>query len=96
MLNVELLGDQGFKLEASNNEGKQPTEAIEGVVNSFQQGLNEPCVFTHPVTGLRVVLFVDDVITRGLKEDTIRFFNTLNDTYPLRSWGILSPENPFS
>jgi hypothetical protein len=26
--------------------------------------------------------------------DTTEFFNTLNKTYPLRSWGILSPENP--
>ena len=73
MLNVELMGDKGFKLEASKNDGKQPTEVIESVVNSSQQGLNEPCVSTHPETGLKVVLFVDDIITRGMREDTINF-----------------------
>jgi hypothetical protein len=71
----------------------QPKEVIEGVVNGFKQGENEPCVFVHPVTGLTVVLFVDDVITRGMPNDTTEFFNTLHKTYPLREWGILSPEN---
>ena len=95
LLNVELLGKQGFKVEMSKHEGSNsPTEVVEGVVDGFQQGENEPCVFVHPVTGLTVVLFVDDVITRGMPEDTAEFFNTLNETYPLRSWGILSPENP--
>ncbi len=60
----------------------------------FTQGFNEPCVFVHPATRLIVVLFVDGVITRGLPDDTADFFETLNKTYALRSWGILSPENP--
>jgi hypothetical protein len=79
----------------SYHEGSvKPTEVIEGVVNGFKQGENEPCVFVHPVTGLTVALFVDDVITRGMPDDTTEFFNTLHKTYPLREWGILSPENP--
>jgi hypothetical protein len=95
LLNVELLGDQGFKVEMSQHkDSKGPTEVVEGIVNGFKQGDNEPCVFVHPVTGLTVALFVDDVITRGMPDDTAEFFNTLHETYPLREWGILSPENP--
>jgi hypothetical protein len=95
LLNVELLGDQGFKVEMKYHEGNtEPKEVIEGIANGFKQGENEPCVFVHPVTGLTVVLFVDDIITRGMPDDTTEFFNTLNETYPLREWGILSPENP--
>ena len=47
-----------------------------------------------PVTGLIVVIFVDDIITRGMPWDTEQFFNILNDTYALRSWGILTPDSP--
>ena len=43
------------------------------VGDSFIQGGNEPCVLRvlrDSVTGLLVVLFVDDIITRGMLEVT--------------------------
>jgi hypothetical protein len=39
----------------------------------FIQGVNEPCMFRHPSTGLIVVLYVDDLITRGSADSTDAF-----------------------
>ncbi len=91
MLTVQWMGEKGFVLD---DAVKGLGEPVGGVDNGFEQGLNEPCVFTHPVTGLIVVLFVDDIITRGMPEVTTQFYETLNETYALRSWSILTPENP--
>ena len=43
---------------------------------------------------MRVVVWVDDVITRGTLEHTHDFYSRLNSKYPLRSWNILLPESP--
>jgi len=94
VLNVELLGAQGFVIDDSAHAGRSVDDVAKKVSEGFSQGMNEPCVFIHPITGLIVVLFVDDIITRGMPDDTRQFFETLNNTYALRSWNILTPETP--
>ena len=83
MLSVELLGAQGFVLDDNTHAGRSVGEVTKRVSEGFSQGMNEPCVFIHPITGLIVVLFVDDIITRGMPDDTRQFFETLNNTYAL-------------
>ena len=43
---------------------------------------------------MRIALYVDDVITRGSEKETRATFKAIDEKYPLRSWGILSPDNP--
>ena len=64
------------------------------LTSNFKRGEDEPCVFYNPETGMRLVLFVDDVITRGSEHETKRFYEALNKKYPLRSWSILTPDTP--
>ena len=52
------------------------------------------CIFYNKHTGMRMALYVDDVITRGSEKETKALFKAIDETYPLRSWGILSPDNP--
>jgi hypothetical protein len=42
----------------------------------YKQGKNEPCLFVHPVTPHRVVLFCDDFLCRGSKEVSEGFYRT--------------------
>ena len=64
--------------------------------SNFQKGINEPCVFYNPHTNMRLVLYVDDVITRGSEKETKAFYEALNDKYPLRGWDILTPDTPLT
>ena len=43
---------------------------------------------------MKIALYVDDVITRGSEQETRALFKAIDEKYPLRSWGILSPDNP--
>ena len=43
----------------------------------YQPGYNEPCVFVHPTTGHRVVLFCDDFLCRGSKQASVAFYEAL-------------------
>jgi hypothetical protein len=47
----------------------------------FIQGRNEPCLFRHPETGLVVVLYVDDVLSRGSEHDTDAFHLALGKRF---------------
>ena len=60
----------------------------------FKQGRNEPCVFTHPVTGMRIVLFCDDFLCRGRKEVTEKFYEDLSDRFECKDPTYLQPDNP--
>ena len=53
-----------------------------------------PCIFYNKHTGIRIALYVDDVITRGSEKETRALFKDIDEKYPMRSWGILSPDNP--
>ena len=94
MKTAEAIGGMGFKMNTEVHGQSDIDQVLSGVGDSFIQGGNEPCVFRHPVTGLLVVLFVDDIITRGMPEVTEEFYARLNSKYALRSWGILSVNNP--
>ena len=91
---VEGVKGMGFELSVEHHGQSDLDQAVSEVGDSFEQGCNEPCVFKHPVTGLIVVLFVDDIITRGMPDVTNEFYERLNKRYPLRSWNILSVNNP--
>ena len=43
----------------------------------FIQGRNEPCLFRHPITDVRVVIVVDDFLCRGSPDDTVAFHDDL-------------------
>jgi hypothetical protein len=47
----------------------------------FVQGKNEPCLFVHPCTGLSVVVYVDDIITRGGAKETAAFHGRLGNHF---------------
>ena len=42
-----------------------------------KQGKNEPCLFIHPITQHRVVLFRDDFLRRGSKDVSERFLYSI-------------------
>ena len=86
---MQKLVQQGWELE-----GENMYDAIERASQGFIKGVDEECTFYNPSTGMRLVLWVDDIISRGGREETIRFYTDLNETYPLRSWDILDSENP--
>ncbi len=71
---VEGVKGMGFELSAEYHGQSDVDQAVSEVGDSFEQGRNEPCVFKHPVTGLIVVLFVDDIITRGMPDVTNEFY----------------------
>ena len=83
---VEKLVDLGFEPEKSTIEG-----VIEDAASNFKRGEDEPYVFYNPKTGMRLVLYVDDAITRRSEHETKRFYGALNMKYPLWSWSILTP-----
>ena len=47
----------------------------------YVQGLNEPCAFAHPVTGHRLVIFCDDILCRGSRVESDRFYTAMADRF---------------
>ena len=94
MSRVQSIIDQGFELDEAEHTAKSLQSAVSNTVNAFVQGKNEPCCFRHPVSGLKVVLFVDDIITRGMPDVTKSFYTAMNAEYPLREWSVLRPGQP--
>jgi hypothetical protein len=103
MTTVSEVQGLGFEIDTSmhketvsKNSDKDTllNTLAENTVNTYIQGANDPCCFINPVTGVKVALFVDDIISRGMPEETKAFYSKLNEKYALRSWSILSPENP--
>ena len=43
----------------------------------YRQGKNEPCVFRHPETGRRLVMFCDDFLCRGSRKVSEQFYAAL-------------------
>ena len=61
----------------------------------FVQGENEPCVFRNDGTGMRVVLYVDDLLCRGPQDESDRFHLALGERFTCRGCqSQLSPDNP--
>jgi hypothetical protein len=67
----QLLGP----LYGQRSAGRRWFETVSAwlCADGFVQGKNDPCLFTNPVTGLVVVIYVDDVITRGGADVTKEF-----------------------
>ena len=51
-------------------------------------------MFVNTTTGMRVVVFVDDIISRGTMAETEKFYAAVQGRYPMRTWSILSPGHP--
>ena len=94
MKTIDTIQGMGFGLDTEHHGKSDIRQVVSEIGDGFEQGCNEPCVFKHAVTGLTVVLFVDDIITRGMPRDTNEFYMKLNEKYSLRSWGVLSASNP--
>ena len=62
----------------------------------YKQGKNEPCLFVHPVTPHRVVLFCDDFLCRGSKEVSEGFYTALSERFECKGPTWLSVGSPMS
>ena len=56
---------------------------------------NEPCLFVNN-KGFKVLTYVDDLICKGSKEETDRFYTLLNDKFDCKDETYLSPEDKLS
>ena len=90
-----IISEQiGFELDPSVHREANLGEVMDTAWNSYVQGVDEPCVFVNRETGVRMVVFVDDLITRGSAERTEELYTAIQSKYPMRSWNVLSPESP--
>jgi hypothetical protein len=71
--------------------GASNTGAFAGY--GLKQGDNEPCVFRDPVTGFTVVLYVDDILTRGSLKQTKEFHRVLGLRFDCKPEEYLAPNN---
>ena len=57
---IGSLADQGYELDTGvhGSSANLQSEA-QRVVSSYMQGEDDPCCFKHPVTGMRVVEWID-------------------------------------
>jgi hypothetical protein len=94
MSTVQSLIDQGFWLDSDFHGGKDISHVLDSVHSKYMQGEDEPCVFVNESTGMRVVVFVDDIISRGSLDNTREFYSAVQSKYPMRSWNVLSPDSP--
>ena len=51
--------------------------------NDFVQAKNEPCLFVNKV-GVKVLLWVDDLLVRGMRANTDAFHNALEERFECR------------
>ena len=91
---VQTLVEHGFDPKDKEGKSIEMNNLINTAASNFERGVNEPCIFYNKHTGMRIALYVDDVITRGSEKETRALFKAIDEKYPLRSWGILSPDNP--
>jgi hypothetical protein len=63
--------------------------------NGFDQAKNEPCLFVNSVTGMRVVLYVDDLLCRGPMSESLKFHDLLESRFECGkdSRNFVTPEN---
>ena len=62
----------------------------------YEQGTNEPCLFVHPVTQHRIVLFCDDFLCRGNREVSERFYATLAERFESKEPDWLGVDSPLT
>ena len=59
----------------------------------LKQGANEPCIFRDPNTGFAIVLYVDDILTRGSRQQTEHFHKALGLKFDCKPEEYLSTDN---
>ena len=57
------------------------------------QGKNEPCLFRDEETGFTVVLYMDDILTRGSVEQTREFHEALGKRFACKDESFLADDN---
>ena len=60
----------------------------------YVQGKNDLCTFHHPTTKHRIVIHVDDLLTRGTREAQENFFTQLRKRFDIKEPRYLTPETP--
>ena len=63
------------------------------VSEGFKPGINDPCAFTHP-SGLRIAIWVDDIIVRGSATHTAAFYVKLGKQFDIKDPSYLTPQSP--
>ena len=71
---------------------KTISEWLEG--EGFVPGKNDPCVYVHPITGMRLAVVVDDIICRGSRKDTEAFYNALEARFQCKDPSYLEEGFP--
>jgi hypothetical protein len=60
----------------------------------YAQAFNDRCLFVHPVTNHRVVLFVDDFLCRGSRESSELFYSALKSRFDCKDETYLEVDQP--
>ena len=51
----------------------------------FVESLNDPCIFFHPKTKLRIGVHVDDIIVRGQRQASKEFWQSVDRKFGVKS-----------
>ena len=62
----------------------------------FEVGTNDPCLYVHPKTRMRVGAHVDDLASRGRRNHTEEFWSAISAKFGVKSWGIVEEDKPLS
>jgi len=62
----------------------------------FEVGTNDPCLYVHPKTRMRVGAHVDDLASRGRRKHTEEFWSAISAKFGVKSWGIVEQDKPLS
>jgi len=62
----------------------------------FEQGQNDLCLFFNPKTLMRIACHVDDILARGNREESTKFWDAVDDKFGLKEWHICEYDNPIS
>ena len=60
----------------------------------FKPGEDEACAYVHPVSKLKVLTVVDDMIVRGSKQSTDEFYSKIASKFNMKDPDYLTPNNP--
>ncbi len=64
----------------------------------FDEGHNDLCLCLNPITLMRIACHVDDILTRGNREESTKFWNVVDAKFGLinKEWHIREYDNPIS
>ena len=85
-----MTGDMKYEKMTKEQVKKSKLGEVE---MAYKQSKNELALYRHPETGHIVAKWVDDVITRGNRKLTDKFWNSMEKRWKLRSWGYVESGN---